>query len=191
MKNLFATLALTVLGTSQALATPFSLDYILTDLGGSYQYDFVLTLDNNDGSHTAGDSYDWFAIGSGAKPDGTNITSPFAEGSSFFTSIPSGWSAGTASGFHDGPYLAFGASVSTPYWAPNLGDSIAFTGVSATQVNDGELYFAFLSSSPFNQSSNDSFVANRIDPNVVPLPAGLPLLAGALGLLALRKRRKS
>ena len=39
---------------ANANATPLSMDYVVTDIGGgTYQYDFTLTLDNNDGSWVA------------------------------------------------------------------------------------------------------------------------------------------
>ena len=45
--------------TAPASATPFTVYYDVTDLGGSYQYDIDVVLDNNDGSWSSGQEFDW------------------------------------------------------------------------------------------------------------------------------------
>ena len=185
MKRILLALGLTaVAGAAQA--TPLRLDYSVTDLGGSYQYDFVMTLDNNDGSHIAGNGYDWFGIGVGYTPGGVNTTTPFTENDAFFPSVPAGFSASYATGGLDGPVLTYGTSVSAPFWQPAIGDSFAFTGVSSALVAEGELYFSFLAGDA-NPAKGASVVANL---SAVPVPAGLPLLIGGLALLGHAGRRR-
>ena len=170
-----------------AHAIPFSLFYTLSDIGGGqFQYDFELVLDNNDGSHTAGDGYNWFSIGSGFTPGSANTDSPFSEGRSFFTSLPTDWSATAAFGGYDGPTLYHGGRISTASYTPSVGASIFFQGVSSTEVADGDLYFNYLVGS--NTDTRQSFVAERVDATV-PLPAGLPLILTGGLLLGLLRRK--
>jgi len=176
---------------SSAQATPLRLDYIVTDLGGSYQYDFTMTLDNNDGSFVAGQEFDWFIIGDTPTPDGL-----FPEKTSFFTDIPSGFKISWTYGGHHGPTLGFYGESSPGYgvvflpgWAPALGDSFEFTGVSTLLVAEGELLWS--NSVGSNRDALAIFeVANQIHVSAVPLPAALPLYGAGLALAGFLGWRK-
>lgn len=178
----FATFAI----VSSAQATPLRLDYSVTDLGGSYQYDFTMTVDNNDGSFVAGQEFDWFIIG-----DTKNGIGLFPEQSAFFTSIPAGFISDQSSGAHNGPTLGFGSTFILPGWAPALGDSLEFTGVSSLLVSDGDLFWSHIQGSNFPAFA-DYEVANQINVSAVPLPAALPLYGAGLalaGFLGWRRKR--
>lgn len=191
MLRIATTLAV-FMAASSAQAIPISLFYDVTDIGGGqFQYDFEMVLDNNDGTHNAGDQYDWFSIGSGITPRGGDTTSPFTEGLTFFTSVAAGWTATASTGGYDGPTLVYGARVTFPGWAPTLGESVFFTGVSSTLVADGELYFNYLRNNAGNLQLGGSFVANVTNSlTPVPLPATGLLLFGALGGLGLARRKR-
>lgn len=171
---------------SSAQATPLRLDYTVTDLGGSYQYDFTMTLDNNDGSFVAGQEFDWFIIGDTRTTGGL-----FPEQAGFFTSIPTGFISSQSSGGHNGPTLGIGGSFFAPGWAPALGDSFDFTGVSTLLVAEGDLLWSNLTG--FNTTAfADYEVANQIHVSAVPLPAALPLYGAGLalaGFLGWRRKR--
>lgn len=172
--------------TAISHATPLRLDYTVTDLGGSYQYDFDLVLDNNDGSWVSGQQFDWFVIGDATI--GNN--SPFTESIGFFTSLPSGWTATSTIGGHNGPSLgAVDGSVILPGYSPlALGDYISFSGVSATLIPDGDLLWSNLQGS-FGASLASFEVANNI--SAVPLPAALPLFVVGLSVLGFAGWRRS
>lgn len=171
---------------SSAQATPLRLDYIVTDLGGSYQYDFTMTLDNNDGSFVAGQEFDWFVIGATPTPGGL-----FPEGEAFFTNIPANFMSTFTYGVSYGPTLGFGPNVVGIGWAPALGDSFEFTGISTLLVAEGELLWSNIIRS--NSDAPTSFeVANQIHVSAVPLPAALPLYGAGLaivGFLGWRRKR--
>ncbi|SDI11796.1 VPLPA-CTERM sorting domain-containing protein [Lutimaribacter saemankumensis] len=164
-----------------ANATPLHLEYSVEAQGAGYAYNFLLTADNNDGSLNLGDTFDWFIIG-----DANSTASPFSEGATFFTSVPSGWLATSSGGAHNGPTLGFGANVTEPGWAPSVGESISFSGFSTTYLGEGSLLWSNL----VGTGTKANFVAASLA--AVPVPAALPLLItcfGGLGFIARRKRK--
>ncbi|OAN79224.1 hypothetical protein A8B78_13050 [Jannaschia sp. EhC01] len=171
-----------------ASATPWRLDYVQTDLGtGSHQYDFLLTLDNNDNSWTLGQGFDWFVIGDVS----SSGPATFTEGPAFFTSIPTGALATSSGGGSNGPTLGFvDGSVSGLQLVPDaVGFSVAFSGVSSYAYTSGTLRFSHL----VGNTATIRAVANQVasfDTSPIPLPAGLPLLLGALGAAGFVARRK-
>lgn len=180
-------IALTVAG--HASAAPISLNWDVTDLGGSYQYDFELVVDNNDGTFVQGMAWDWFVIGDA--PFGSPRL--FPERAGFFTSVPTGWTASSTGGSSNGPSLNFGATALTPYWTPTLGEKVMFSGVSSALVAEDALLWSALRSSggaPGVRREVATFTEST--PSAVPLPAGAWLLIGGIGALAtLRRRRDS
>ncbi|MEM9633866.1 MAG: hypothetical protein AAGA50_21225 [Pseudomonadota bacterium] len=172
------------LAMSSAQATPFRLDYSVTDIGGTYQYDFDLVLDNNDGSWNAGQEFDWFVIGDARWGN----SSPFSEGGGFFTSLPAGWNGQSSIGGHNGPTLGYGG-VSLPGYSPlAIGDVFSFTGVSSTLVANGELRWSNLLGSYGNNANYE--VANQV--SAVPVPAALPLALSAfaaIGFFGWRRKK--
>jgi hypothetical protein len=131
-------LALGLSGAGQVRAdnVALTLEYILTDNGdGTYQYDFTLRLDNNDGSWQPGQGFGWFIFG-----DARNMMSPIADFQITY-GLPVGpWdSLTTSGGFHNGP--TFNPVLS--YWVPDaVGDSLQWGGISTVALNPGELLFS-------------------------------------------------
>jgi hypothetical protein len=179
-------------------ASPLRLDYDITSLGGSsYQYDFNLVLDNNDGSWTSGQGFDWVIFGDRA--GGVNRPSQFGV-DWLFTSVQSGWT-GTSSGIaHQGPAVCFGASCAAPLWVPAaVGDSVSWSGRSNTLIS-GTLYWSYLltggGTSPGGGSSTgdaasiaEYVVANSVA-NTVPIPAAVWLFgSGLIGLVGVAKKK--
>ena len=71
--SLFAALLLSFSNSSSA--TPLSLEYGITDLGGGlYDYQFDLTLDNNDSSWVLGQSFNWIIFGDAASGSSSPLT---------------------------------------------------------------------------------------------------------------------
>ncbi|MHA6262627.1 VPLPA-CTERM sorting domain-containing protein [Arenibacterium sp. CAU 1754] len=167
---------------SMANASPFTLYYDVQANGSNWDYDFQLVLDNNDSSFVAGQSFDWFIIG-----DAQSSASPFSEGFTFFTDVPSGWTATSSSGGHNGPTLCFVPSCASPYWLPAEGDQLTFSGSSSTYLAEGDLLWSNITGSNTTQFAS----AVKGLPSPVPLPAGLPLLASGAVLLGLLRRRKA
>lgn len=181
-----ATTIFTALATASA-ATPFRMDYSVTALGTDYQYDFVLTLDNNDGSWVSGQEFDWFVIGEVA----LSQPSLFPEGANFFTDVPAGWITAGTGGGHNGPTLGFGSSVALEGYAPtSVGQTLEFQGVSSVLADENLITWSNLVVSP-GAVRADFVGMNLVDADVsaVPLPAGLPLLAGGLALFGFIRRR--
>lgn len=168
-----------VLISGAASASPFTLYYEVEANGGGWDYDFNLVLDDNDGSFVAGQEFDWFIIG-----DAESSPSPFTENSAFFTSVPTGWTATSSSGGHNGPTLCYVPSCGPTYWTPTLGDTLEFSGYSTTYVAEGDLLWSNIAGSNITRYETAVLAP-------VPLPAGLPLLATGAVLLGLMRRRKT
>lgn len=180
LRTLVLTLLASVLG-STLQASPFTLYYTVTDTGSGYDYSFNLVADDNDGTLGDGATLNWFIIG-----DALSSASPITEGASFFTSIPSDWFASSSGGGHNGPTLCYSGSCGATPATFTLGDTLSFTGHSATLLESGQLLWSTLSGSP----RTDFAVAVLGEVTSVPLPAGLPLLVGGLAALGLVARRK-
>lgn len=174
--------------SSVAQATPFRLDYVKTQDGAFFNYDFRLIADNNDGTFTPGTELDFLIVG-----DVENGQSPFTERDAFFTSVPANTLATFATGFHNGPTLGFvDSSVGGDFLAfAAIGDFVEFSGRSSTDVADGQLLWSHLFPSP---TTGEFVVANRVEEfnvGTVPVPAALPLLATAVAAFGLLSRRRS
>ena len=174
-----------------AHATPLRLDYTVTesadllfgiDFGTHYTYDFTFVLDDNDGSWTAGQEFDWFVIGDDP------VTSPFTTSMITFLSVPAGASGTSTSGDHNGPSVNFGPSAFLPGWMPTaIGDSFSFSFVTTNLVAPGDLLWSNIASSS-GAVNADFEVANYV--SAVPLPAsGVMLLAGLGATAAARRKR--
>ncbi|WP_425039293.1 hypothetical protein [Primorskyibacter sp. S187A] len=182
MKTLVSAAALLAASTYMAAAAPISLEYSVTDLGGSYQYDFTLTADNADGTLEAGWGWDWFVIG-----DATfGAPAIFPEGRLFFTDLPAGWDATSTSGGSNGPTLgAVDGSVVGAVWTPEEGDFVTFSGVSSELVAEGDLVWTSL----VPRGGASSIIREVATLAPVPLPASGLLFMAALPFLAWGRRK--
>ena len=137
--NLKALVLAAALAPAIASATPLRLDYTVSDLGGGvFQYEFTLTVDDNDGSYANGQAWRWFIWGDQASMP-TNLTDWIGDPGS----LPVGpWTFYTSSGGgHNGP--TFGGVLD--YWTPGgVGDSLTWQGTSTADLPDGELLFSTL-----------------------------------------------
>jgi len=187
MNRILAILAL-CMAPIGALATPLTLSYDVTDLGGQYQYDFELTVTNADGTYSAGQNFNWIIVGDA--PTGTASVFP-ETGPDFFTSVPSIFEPRTTSGGHNGPTLLETANGFIGWTPTGLGDMLTFTGVSSVLVAPGDLLWSNISGSGTNADFETAEFGAFFPVAAVPLPATLPLLLVALGggVIGLRKRK--
>lgn len=181
---------LCVVWSADAGATPLRMDYVLTDLGGgTYRYDFTLTLDNHDLTWLAGNEWDWIVFGDNDFGDTYNGFDPDGSG----PSLPD-WTTGAfappiteidrSQNAHNGPTLVLltnGAFL--PGWVPvAVGESLTWWGTSSLLIPDGELVWSALVTAG-GAAAVDFEVAHQTS---VPEPATLALLA--IGLAGVRPR---
>lgn len=196
MKTLkkIAVIASLATAAAGALAGPLTMTYTKSTLaGGLYGYDFALTLDNHDGSWSAGQQWDWIIFGE----SGLNMPSLFdtngaaAGGMSWTTTAFSAAinSIVQSGGGHNGPTLAIGPNgVTLPGWSPTaLGQSLTWSGTSTVNVADGTMKWSALVTGNGAQTVS----LDAANPNRVPEPASLALVAVALaGAGAMRRRAR-
>ena len=111
-----------------------AMDYGTTDLGGSYDYEFVLTFTNDDGSWAPGHGYGWLIFG-----DKMSGTSPLDGFVGDMGDMPQGpWTGySRSSGYHNGPTMNYVLD----YWMPTtVGESLAWSGTHST--DQSELIFS-------------------------------------------------
>ncbi|MDR7269657.1 hypothetical protein J2X20_002286 [Pelomonas saccharophila] len=199
MKSLkkFAFAAALATAAASAAAAPLTLTYTKSALaGGLYGYDFRLTLDNHDGSWSAGQQWDWIIFGeSGLSAPSLFDTNGSASGGLSWTTTSFAAPITTvteSSGGHNGPTLAVGAnSVVLPGWSPaTLGDFIGWSGTSTVNVTDGTMKWSALmaggGAQPINLELANPQAAARL-----PEPAALALVAIALAGVGAARRRSS
>lgn len=175
MKKALIVLAAAALA-STAYATPLRMDYAVTDLGGGlWDYDFYLTLDDNDHSWQYGNGWGWVIIG-----DAQSSSSPLYDFAGDYGDFPvgpwDGWS--TSSGYHNGPTLSYVLDC----WVPQeVGETLHFSGTSTVLLHEGEMLW----SSIYTQGGAQT--VEFATANLIPAPAALSLLAMA-GLVSRRRR---
>jgi hypothetical protein len=169
-------------------AAPLRLDYQVSDLGGgSFQYDFQLVLDNNDGSWSPGNEFEWIIFG-----DRPGAGQPPQFGSDWvFTSVEAGWFGIESIGSHEGPTVCFGSGCTLPGWVPSaLGESVNWSGTSSSLIAD-PLAWSYMVAGG-GASAAEYFKANETIGSPVPIPAAVWLFSsGLLGLVGLTRRKKT
>jgi cysteine-rich repeat protein len=122
-----------------AAATPFRLDYLISDVGGGeYQYDFTLTLDDNDTSWAATQGFRWFVFGD----CGNACSSPLTAFDGIATDPP--WTSfGNTTGSNNGPTLL---PTGTFYTPTIVGEAVSWSGTSTAILAPGALLWSNLAS---------------------------------------------
>ncbi|HMO15679.1 MAG TPA: hypothetical protein PKD64_10260 [Pirellulaceae bacterium] len=159
-----------------------SLYYYKTDIGGGiFQYDFTLSLTNDDNSYAPGQGFNWIIFG-----DVPSSTSTLPDFALLYETFPNPDIIYTFSGGgHNGPTFLDITNFGTNGWIPiGVGDSVTWGGTSAFDVPDGQLLFSTLVS--INGATLTDFkVAVR-----VPEPASGLLAVGCLVAAACQRRRR-
>jgi hypothetical protein len=141
----FATLAI-LSSVATTAATPLRLDYSVTAIGGGYEYDFQLVLDNNDSSWSAGQNFNWIVFG--AEVNSSPIGGEFGSFTWDLTDFPIGpfTAPDTSSGGLAGPNLfQSGTNAQKLGWIPTAtGQSLNWSGTSPALLTQGQLHWGNL-----------------------------------------------
>lgn len=134
--------------------------------------------------------------------DGSNPTSPVLSGSPLFNgpialtfSIDQygvGFDGGYFNGIASTGITAFARDGSLLGTVTNTGLGIEFLGLVSSEANIAGVFLDLVGAEPAGFAIDNVRFGVRgqvVDPSPVPLPAGLPLLVGALALLGLARRR--
>ena len=169
-------------------ASPISLNYTVTDLGGGlYDYGFTLTLDNHDGSFAVGQGWTWITFGD-VQGAPTNLTDFTFDQNDFPVGV---FTDGTFSfGGHNGPTLLLGNS-NVVYWMPTtVGSFLQWSGTSTANLGQGSLAFSTLITTGGALAAN--FETGTLGPVVSQVPdtgSVATLLVLGFATLGLRRRR--
>jgi len=178
-------------------ATPLRMEYSVTQLGTmSFQYNFSLILDNNDGTWFSGQGFNWIIFGD-------NLSAYDSSPLRSFVGNPADLPIGpfnhysSCSGDHSGPTLLnYNSSTGEGIpWIPSfLGESLHWSGTSTRNLQQGSLLFSNMwgnveSEGITSDTTNPAHreVAYRVAP--VPIPPSVWLLgSGLIGLIGLRRK---
>ncbi len=153
-------LAAILLGAGSLAAVPLTLKYQVKDLGtGTYQYDFVLVVDNNDMTYQPGQAWRWLIFGDHA------TSSPLTAWQISSGQLPVGpWTGMSSSGGgHNGPTFSYVLD----YWTPTgIGDALHWRGTSTANLPQGQLLWSTLAGTLNGGVAANFTVAERVDPGL-------------------------
>ena len=119
--------------------TPLRMDYSVREVEeGIFDYEFTVTLDNNDGSWQAGQGWGWLIFGDAQEQD-----SPLTNFVGDLNDLPIGpWDGyGTSFGHHNGPTLQYVLD----YWVPTrVGEMLTWSGTSNADLRRDGLTWSCL-----------------------------------------------
>ena len=187
IQRALACVAAILAGASQVHAGFLSLDYTTATVGpGQFQYDFKLTVTNQDSSFTAGQKVDWIIFGDVPFPGPSPLTG-FTLISESFPSPTMNLSS--SAGGHNGPTWIDSPGNPTKGWLPiGVGDFVTWSGLASVNLTSG-LRFSTLANSGVN--TNFELATYLGDATPTPEPASMALLAMGGGLLAFGRKRLS
>jgi len=140
-----ATLLAALSLSAAASATPLRLDYRVEDAGGGlYRYHFTLTLDNNDGTWSEGQRFNWITWADVPYPGPTTMPDFVGDPPAPAPFDQEGFT--TSGGGHNGPTLLdYGTEFDYFGWSPAaVGESISWSGTSAVDFPDGTMNWSNL-----------------------------------------------
>lgn len=171
-------LSAALLSVTNANATPVRLDYSVSGTG-IYHYDFNLVLDNHDSSWSPGQTVSGIVFGDSPS------SSPFNDFIGDPASLPIGpfTSYTNINGSHNGPMLL---NISS-FWSPTaVGNSLHWSGTSATFLGQGQLQFSTL----MGTMATANFEVAHLQS--VPIPAAAWLfVSGLIGLAGIARKHKT
>lgn len=189
-------LAVTLIGgaAAQAAATPLKMTYTVEASAspGLYDYDFWLTLDNNDGSWLPGQEWDWIIFGDNNGAGDYPSFDPNG-GADYLGST---WVTATfdypidrvdsTTGQHNGPHLQIGTEhfAQLPGWSPTaIGQYLSWSGSSSQFIPEGQLRWSAL------MTKDTPAVSFAIAEHVPDSASTMPILFFALSAIGMAARR--
>ena len=175
-----------LLASGMVQASPLRLEYTVSPIAGDlYDYEFKLSVDNNDGTYSSGQTWGWISFGETLSDTDTSPFSDFTPDTSDYpigqyTSITTGTNSILT---NSAPYL----SPLQPTWLPTgIGDSFSWSGTSASYLGTGRLLFT-----TYSTGGGAVAAVDQVAIHLIPEPGTFLLLGMGLMGLARQTRRKN